>query len=222
VVDGTVVPSAPYSVLSPGSGVWRSSRALTSNIDSGQVLGKVDGLAVSAPAAGQLLSEIADGVRVVPGIPVAQVSYTGFAVQMKVPSGQLYRLYATPTTALVAVAHGPAGITCTVASPPPQSENVDADKNIDALCLLPLDAKVVGGLTAKVGLKTASKTNVLALPVSAVLGSTESGLVTVIDGGKRTLRKVGLGITDGAYVEVTDGLTVNQEVLASAPTSPDG
>jgi hypothetical protein len=132
----------------------------------------------------------------------------------------LYRIYgAMPVVAKANINGGPSGVTCTLVatSDGDTAPALPDDGYRPSLCLLPLDVDVVAALPAKVGLPTASKQGVLALPVSAVSGSADRGEVSVVQGSKTRRVKVELGISDGAYVEIVSGLDAGETVLARAP-----
>lgn len=75
----------------------------------------------------------------------------------------------------------------------------------------PQSAKV--GMSTEATIVTASKDNVLAVPVEAVK-DIKGGKYVIIPnaGGSTTLQKVEVGISNGKMVEVTNGLVAGQEV----------
>jgi multidrug efflux pump subunit AcrA (membrane-fusion protein) len=58
---------------------------------------------------------------------------------------------------------------------------------------------------------------VLVLPVSAVQGDTQHGVVNRVENGVLSQVPVGLGITDGVRIEITSGLAEGDEVTSFAP-----
>ncbi len=73
------------------------------------------------------------------------------------------------------------------------------------------------GLPAKVGLETAHSDGVLTLPLEAVTGVAGTGVVSRVDDSGTTEVAVTLGVSDGHVVEIRDGLSEGDRVLAYAP-----
>lgn len=230
VVDGTVVARPTTALLAPEAGVVHLDGAVVGNrMRRGELVGKVGNASVMTPIDGALTSRlVADGVDVAKNIPVADITYGGFGIQMQVPADEAYRLYAGPTSAKTNIVGGPSGITCTTVPPaapssaPPADQGsqpaADGGANLNALCVLPFETTVVPGLAAKVGLNTGSRTDVLAVPLSSVSGRAGEGVVTVVRADKTTEnRSIKLGMTDGTYIEVTAGLHAGDRVTSAAP-----
>lgn len=76
---------------------------------------------------------------------------------------------------------------------------------------------LISGLTAVMAVDAAKADNVLTLPLTAVAGKANSGIVTVVESGRRSDREVTLGVSDGVRVEIVSGLTEGTEVLAVPP-----
>lgn len=62
-----------------------------------------------------------------------------------------------------------------------------------------------------------AKTDVLAAPVNAVAGRVGKGSVTLFKDGAPSIIEVGLGISDGAYIEITSGLSEGDVISNAAP-----
>ena len=90
------------------------------------------------------------------------------------------------------------------------------------VCRPPDGVRLINGADAKVEVVTASSTNALVLPVAAVAGREGTGAVTVVlpDGTTET-RQVTLGLTDGEFIEITDGLTGDETIAVPGPNIPD-
>jgi len=222
VVHGTVAASPTFVIAAPIAGTWKpnASAVGAASVAASADLGRVGGAPVTAPAGGRVGAELVPpDSSVAAHTPLLDFIYSGFAVNLIVPASQLYRLYSTATTGTASVTSGPAGVDCTLV-PVEGDSTQTVGKGVSGAsmtCLLPLDADVVPGLDANVGIRTAEAKDVLAVPVSSVLGSTQSGLVTRVRAGKSEVVKVGLGISDGAWVEVKSGLQVGDRVLPYAP-----
>lgn len=85
------------------------------------------------------------------------------------------------------------------------------------VCLIDKDQPVRPGQAATVVLNGQAKADVLAIPVSAVAGRTGKGAVTLVKGENSSLVEVGLGVTDGAYIEITSGLSEGDVISTVAP-----
>ncbi len=82
---------------------------------------------------------------------------------------------------------------------------------------MPYKFRAYAGMPAHLGINTGTSSNVLALPLSAVSGSAQEGSVSVVRNGTTTDVPVSLGINDGNYVEITQGLSEGDSVLLKAP-----
>lgn len=88
----------------------------------------------------------------------------------------------------------------------------------EAQCLIPVDSAVAPKQDAVVVLNGITRENVLTVPVSSVAGRVGKGLVTRIDDkGKREEIEVTLGISDGARIEIVDGLNEGDTISQRPP-----
>lgn len=85
------------------------------------------------------------------------------------------------------------------------------------VCLIDKDQPVRPGQAATVVLNGQAKADVLAVPVSAVAGRTGKGAATLVKGENSSLVEVGLGVSDGAYIEITSGLSEGDVISTVAP-----
>ncbi|GLW91826.1 efflux RND transporter periplasmic adaptor subunit [Actinokineospora globicatena] len=74
-------------------------------------------------------------------------------------------------------------------------------------------ANLKPGQSASVTITVANAANVLAVPSAAVQTVGNASSVTVVANGQETRRTVELGVKGDTYVEVTSGLTANEQVL---------
>ncbi|MFE4470570.1 efflux RND transporter periplasmic adaptor subunit [Leifsonia sp. NPDC056824] len=198
---------------------------------------------VTAPIAG-VLSELSvlAGQSVAIGDTVGSVAPPSFSVSATLPAEQQYRLVNRPSEATVTVTGGPAPFTCTgltITTPPataanaaPNTErgtggnNGGTDSTTTVRCAVPADVTVFAGLSADLTISAGRAESVLTVPTTAVKGSAEKGVVFVPDekGGDPTEVQVGLGLTDGTSVEVTEGLKEGDTVLQFVPgaQTPEG
>ncbi len=174
------------------------------------------------------------------GDVVAAVSPGTLSVSAPLTQEQQFRLLEPPAEAVVTVPGGPAPFACTDvrtgtpeegdAAPAPVDPFLDpyagagsTPTGAEITCRVPADAVAFAGLQADVTLTAGTAEDVVVLPVTAVRGTVAEGLVWVVDpaGGEPVETPVGLGLTDGALVEVTEGLAEGTAVLQFVPGEDD-
>ncbi|MBR5951254.1 MAG: hypothetical protein IKZ87_07465 [Actinomycetaceae bacterium] len=100
----------------------------------------------------------------------------------------------------------------------PASTSTPGALSGEAQCLIPVDSAVAPKQEAVVVLNGITRENVLVVPVSSVAGRVGKGLVTRIDDkGTREEVEVSLGISDGARIEIVDGLNEGDAILQRPP-----
>lgn len=219
VVAGTTSAMPEVTVSVPVDGVLQHEVGAGTPVVGGQVLGTVGGEPFEAPADGELVAWLVeDDDEVLGDVPLAVVRYQGLAAEVPIPPTLAYRVYSEPTTGAASIEGGPAGVPCRTAPLVGSAADLapDVEQSVFA-CLLPAGTRSMPGLPANVGLETAVAQVVLALPVEAVLGSAQTGKVTLVEGGERTVLTVTLGISDGASIEIVDGLAEGDVVEAVPP-----
>ncbi len=220
VLHGTVVSTPQVAVPTLHSGELRRIAEAGDRVSAGEVIATVGDAEITSPASGVVASWLADDTVIVgTGITLAILSTAQLGVEVSVPVEDAYRMYSVPTEARASVESGPGGLDCTLASAPVAGEAItEAGTGVGFVCLLAPDVETMPGLTARVGIPTGTATNVMTLPVEAVDGATDSGTVTKVrDDGTYEATPVGLGITDGVRIEITQGLAQGDEVLAVVP-----
>nr|WP_300143701.1 efflux RND transporter periplasmic adaptor subunit [Propionicimonas sp.] len=218
VVDGSVVASPTFVVPAPVAGKVGYRHGITRGaaVRRGEEVARIGAKKVMAPASGEIAAVLrANGATVAAQIPLASVRYAGFGVHARIPVTDQYRLYDGAISAKVNVESGPSGLDCRIVR---RTAATSGGDGVDALCLLPLEAPVVEGLVAKVGLYTGHRESVPSIPLDSVSGRAGQGVVTRVlaDGGTEQVT-VQLGITDGVHIEVTDGLEVGDRIFGQAP-----
>jgi multidrug efflux pump subunit AcrA (membrane-fusion protein) len=167
------------------------------------------------------------------GDVVGQVAPQSFNVTATIAPEQLYRLTEQPTEAQVAVQGGPAPFTCTgltIITPlpgeggdPSSGDGSDGGSGTTVRCTVPADVRVFSGLVADVTIAGGIAENVLVVPLTAVEGAADTGIVYVIGtDGAQEQRPVTLGINDGVNVEIKDGLTEGETILQFVPGASAG
>lgn len=187
---------------------------------------------VKAPTAGTLsLPTLKDQVVSV-GDTVGQVAPGSLSVSGTLTPDQQYRLIGAPGEALVTLKGGPAPFTCTglrigAAAPttgaaPTEGEGATPTSGT-VVCALPGDVTAFPGLGADIEIVNGTAADAVVVPVTAVQGTVQRGNVWVVasEGAEPEQREVGLGLTDGEVVQVTEGLALGDLVLQFTPV-PDG
>jgi macrolide-specific efflux system membrane fusion protein len=191
---------------------------------------------VTAGAAGTLSSfPVLVGQMVSVGEEVGQVAPPTFNVTATLSPELQYRLLNKPTEAEVQVTGGPAPFVCTgltITTPLAGAGSGGGDGGTGGTggtggstttvhCAVPAEVTVFAGLAAKVTIAGGIAENVLTVPLTAVEGAAQSGVVYfVLPDGTTEQRPVTLGINDGVSVEVTDGLAEGEMVLQFVPGAP--
>lgn len=169
------------------------------------------------------------GQTIAIGEVVGQVAPTSFNVSATITPDQLYRLTEQPTEAQVTVLGGPAPFTCTgltITTPLAGSGGGSGDGGgggdgasaTTVRCAIPADVRVFSGLTASLTIQGGVAEDVLVIPMTAVEGSADTGIVhVVLPDGSLEERTVTLGLNDGINVEVVEGLEEGELILQFVP-----
>lgn len=197
---------------------------------------------VLAPTAGVLSSlDVITGQPVATGDVTGQVAPPSFNVSATLSPEQQYRLTSAPTEALVTIAGGPAPFTCgSLVITTPLSgagagggaggagagagttgSGAEASGGTTVRCTVPGDVRVFPGLSAQVKISAGSADDVLVVPITAVEGGAETGVVWLVTpDGERVEQPVKLGLSDGTRVEVVEGVAEGDQVLQFVPGAP--
>jgi multidrug efflux pump subunit AcrA (membrane-fusion protein) len=185
---------------------------------------------IVAPGAG-VLSELTltSGQTVAPGDTVAAIAPSTFRVQGTIAPTDRYRLITEPTEARVTIPGGPAPFTCTglvLDTPLAALESKDggsvAAPTTTVRCPVPADVRAFPGLSATLTLAGGVAEDVLVVPMTAVLGTSESGVVFVPGtDGEPEEREVVLGLNDGTVIEVREGLEEGESILEFVPVTAE-
>lgn len=249
VLSGTVKADDAVPVKAPLDGTLTSvDVGVGSVVAAGQQIGVVKGVnsagktvsvGIGAPVAGTISAlSIVPNQQTQAGTVVAQIAPPGFYVTASVQPADRYRLLEAPAEAQVTVTGGPAPFTCTNLTittplagagtggtgddPGTGDPGAGAGSGTTARCVVPADVTVFPDLVAQLTISAGVAENVLVVPVTAVLGAAESGVVYVVDPetGETEERPVTLGLSDGINVEVVDGLTEGELVMQFVPGAP--
>lgn len=177
---------------------------------------------VKAPVAGTLsLPTLKDQVVSV-GDEVGKVAPGTLSVTGTLTPDQQYRLVGAPTQASVTLNGGPAPFDCTglrVGAAPTTGTDPDTTTSSGTVtCAIPAGVTAFPGLGATVEITNGSAADVVVVPITAVQGTVQKGNVWVVAAdGSNEKRAVGLGLTDGENVQITEGLTAGDTVLEFIP-----
>jgi len=187
---------------------------------------------VKAPVTGTLtMPTLKDQVLSV-GDTVGQVSPGTLSVSGVLTPDQQYRLVGAPGEAQVTLKGGPAPFTCTglrigAAAQPATPDDAETEGTTTpsgtVACSLPGDVTAFPGLGADLEIVNGTAADAVVVPVSAVQGTVQRGNVWVVasEGAEPEQREVGLGLTDGQVVQITEGLAVGDLVMQFVPVPAD-
>ncbi|WP_431872002.1 efflux RND transporter periplasmic adaptor subunit [Nocardiopsis eucommiae] len=190
-----------------------------------------------APTAGTIrgMGDVQVGDVLEPGATVATVAPEQFRAVATVPANDLYRLYEDPDDIMLKIDKGPPASECSflslgsaeggAAEEPAEDEFSDesegAGGGAELSCRVPSDLQVFDGVQGQMSVSTGEAEDVVAIPVTAVRGTSEEGEVLVVaEDGSEEPREVTLGLSDGQFVEVTDGLEVGDTIMDPVPLDP--
>ncbi len=189
---------------------------------------------VVAPTAGTVTLRVMLDQQVGIGDVVAAVTPGTYSVTGPLTAEQQYRLLDAPTEASVEVRGGPAPFTCTglttgtevtrgttePAMPAdPFAGPAAPSATVEVRCAVPDGVTVFPGLAGTMTVTAGQATDALVVPVTAVQGLFATGNVWVVgaEGGEPAKKEVGLGMTDGQVVQVTEGLAEGDTILQFIP-----
>lgn len=198
---------------------------------------------VLAPAAGTLNTlTVLLNQEVSVGDAAGTVAPGTFSIAGSLTTAQQFRLLGKPSTATGTVTNGPAPFSCqnvTLSNKESGQEPetgemgntgdtgstgatgpvTQGEAGGQVSCAVPADVAVFPGLGATITLVAGESQNVLTLPLTAVKGSVQKGLVWIpaADGAAPTEREVVLGLNDGEKVEIVSGIDEGEAVLQFVP-----
>jgi hypothetical protein len=218
-----VVLRPRYYVRAAAAGPLRLNRTIRTGVPvrAGESLGTVGSSMLAAPGAGVVTQVLApDGIRADAGIPILEVAYSGFGELAHAPPEAAYRILSTLLSARADITGGPGPFDCPLVEQPVNTTGEQPGPGGSGpvvLCLIPHEVRAFVGLVGTIAVKSRQADNVLTLPVAAVAGRAEQGQVVLVQAGEKTVRHVSLGATNGAMIEIVDGLAQGDVVLAQGP-----
>lgn len=182
---------------------------------------------IYAPASGTLRLDTLVGQQVEIGSPLGSIVPSTFHAQVSINPEQLYSLQGLPKVATLAIKDGPAPFECTnlqtITSTGGTKEG-EQSSGPQLRCVIPANQTVFDGVKGKLSIAGSSATQVVVVPTSAVEGRFREGAVYFPskDGKSKPERHVvKLGISDGQFIEVTEGLKQGDLILEFAPLNQE-
>ncbi|MDO5061318.1 MAG: efflux RND transporter periplasmic adaptor subunit [Actinomycetaceae bacterium] len=182
---------------------------------------------VYAPASGTLRLEALVGQQVEIGSPLGSIVPSTFHAQVSINPEQLYSLQGLPNVATLAIKDGPAPFECTnlqtITASPAGKEGEQAT-GPQLRCVIPPNQTVFDGVKGKLSIAGSSATQVVLVPTSAVEGRFREGAVYFpSEDGKSKPKKqlVKLGVSDGQFIEIVEGLQAGDVILEFAPLNQE-
>lgn len=172
------------------------------------------GVQLVPPATSTLVeSSVPLDVEVGVGTPLLTIEDSALTVRAELTPPQVLRLADRVPTVVRAQVEGSTGpFDCALNDPRP----TEGDGAYFLSCRLPIDIPAVVGSTGLLALTLEEHADIAALPLEAVAGTRDQGLVYVTQDGEA--QPVTLGLTDGAYIEITGGLVVGDKVYVPSPS----
>lgn len=184
---------------------------------------------IFAPSSGTLRLDALVGQQVEVGSAIGSIVPASFHVQVSVNPEQLYSLEGIPNVATVSIKDGPAPFECTdlqtiTAAPSASAKEGEqsGQSGPQLRCSIPADQKVFDGVKASLRIAGSSATGVLLVPTSAVEGRFREGFVYFPAEDKKSKPRkqtVKLGVTDGKFIQILEGLKEGDAILEFAPAN---
>ncbi|WP_456845233.1 efflux RND transporter periplasmic adaptor subunit [Cellulomonas sp. P5_C6] len=181
---------------------------------------------VKAPVAGTLSMPTLKDQVVSVGDEVGKVAPGTLSVTGTLTPDQQYRLVGAPTQASVTLNGGPAPFDCTglrvgaaaATGSDPTGDGSTPASSGTVTCAIPAGVTAFPGLGATVEITNGTVSDAVVVPITAVQGTVQKGNVWVVAAdGTDEKRPVGLGLTDGANVQITEGLAAGDTILQFIP-----
>jgi macrolide-specific efflux system membrane fusion protein len=234
-VKATLAGEVKKVLVKPGQAAVAATPILTirSEVPAADGAMVIKTVTVTAGSVGILSSfPVIVGQVVAVGDVVGQVAPPTFSVSGTLSPEQQYRLLNRPAEAVVTITGGPAPFTCTGLTISSELAGAAADTSSTAAsgsgasssggttirCAVPPAVTVFNGLAAKLTISGGVAKDVLVVPITAVEGSAQSGVVyTQKSDGSNEKHPVTIGLNDGTNVEITGGLAKGDQILQFVP-----
>lgn len=221
-LDATVTPQPSFDVLASAQGrVERGEAEPGEIVSAGSDLYTLDGTAVAAQTDCLVNTWYVAAASIPAGLPVVNCSYPGFGLTAAFPADDAYVVLTGALTGTGQINNGPAPFDCPILSGATASAG-ESNLGLTVVCAIPIDVRGVPGVAALLAVKSTLVSDVLTIPVTAVNGSVDTGLVSVLVDGGTEERTIQLGPNDGSRVQVVSGLQEGDRIAPSPPELNDG
>jgi hypothetical protein len=181
---------------------------------------------VEATRAGELDLTVLKDQEVSVGEVIGTIAPGTLSAQGSLTPEQQYRLIGASDDAEITLKGGPAPFACKKVTI--GATGADAGSELDGggepggtgtvSCRIPKKVTAFPGQGAEIVIVNGDATDVVVVPTTAVLGTTQTGKVWVTGGeGTSEEREIELGLTDGQQVQVVSGLTAGEQILEFTP-----
>ncbi|WP_125776925.1 efflux RND transporter periplasmic adaptor subunit [Antribacter gilvus] len=188
---------------------------------------KITVTTIKAPIGGTLDVTVLKDQEVSVGDTIGTITPGSLSVSGTLTAEQQYRLVGAAGEAQVTLKGGPAPFTCTGLTIGSAAPGAGADPGADpnatttgaVRCAIPGGVTAFPGLGAEIEIVNGNAEDAVVVPVSAVLGSSQTGKVWVVadEGAEPEEREIKLGLTDGSKIQVTEGLAAGDMILEFTP-----
>lgn len=205
----TIKKAAPFIIESNNKGFFKSAVFEDQFVKRGQTIGWIDGTEIKAPVDSKVIS-VNSNIDVPKNYPLFEMQYNGFSIDIKAENFLNFVDDINNLKAKFQVQDGvgPQDILSVVLS---------SEDGFTLQCLIDTDIEARANQLATVVVTSNTKEGVMTLPVSVVSGRFKSGSVTKVENGKFINKDVVLGVTDGAYIEIVSGLSIDDEISVIPP-----
>jgi multidrug efflux pump subunit AcrA (membrane-fusion protein) len=226
VLDGVIRPADLVDVAATAPATVSSiNQSEGERVEDGETLMELAGsdgsIEVRSPVTGVVAHVfVAVGQSVAGGDVMATIAPERFEVQALVDPSLLYRLYEPPVEIRAQIDRGPAPFVCPLVSLEAELEGAGnpLDAPVSIVCKVPPGVRAFSGVRVRLAVTTGVASDTVVVPVEAVEGSADSGVVWVVQSdGSVAARSVKLGITDGVRVQVISGLVDGERILEFPP-----
>lgn len=147
------------------------------------------------------------------GTPLLRVHNPALNLQAEVAPAQVLRINGRKPNSVRAQIDGSSGpFDCNLADHYPTSDG----ETYTLYCSIPTEVPAIPGATGLIALNLDEREDTLALPIEAVAGTREAGVVYRADSHEKV--SVELGISDGSYIEIRSGLSHGDEIAIPSPS----
>jgi len=210
-VSFTVTAGVDYTVSAPAIGKLEAAGAGYAFLPSSG--GPASPLSLPATTT-HVEALVPEDTEIAAGTPLLSVHDAALTLKAPLTAAQVLRLAGRIPSAVKAEIDGSTGpFDCPLDDPRP-TESEDGDYAV--YCRLPVNVPAIDGATGLIALTLSQAKDALALPIEAVAGSRQDGEVYLK--GHTAPHPVSLGITDGAYIQITKGLNAGDVVTIPSPS----